>query len=232
VVIYNPEVIKMPKDQKALTYSSYANMVQRCSNPKASHYANYGGRGISVCPRWLGPKGFFFFCVDMGLRPQGTSIDRIDPSGDYSPENCRWATPQEQSRNRENTPQVTLFGKQMSVIEASEQLDINISTVRSRIHRGYSLEDALTFPLSKQRIPSGERKNSIRSNTIRVKVNGVIMSLKQAAKACFIPYSTVHSRIASGMNIRNALLEGVRCDNPDERKKKLSGITVEPYELQ
>jgi hypothetical protein len=67
---------------------------------------------------------------------------------------------------------------------------------------------------------------------IFVRINGRIMCLKEAAAYCDIRYTTVHSRIASGMNIRNALLEGVRCDNPDERKKKLSGVTVEPYETQ
>ena len=80
---------------------SYRSMVKRCTYKKDSSYKNYGGRGIKICDRWLEkPYGFKNFIEDMGPRPDGCSLDRIDPNGDYTPENCRWATYSRQSYNR------------------------------------------------------------------------------------------------------------------------------------
>lgn len=79
------------------TYYIWAGMRTRCKNPKATPYKNYGGRGISVCERW---NSFDNFLADMGERPPGLSIDRIDNDGNYEPDNCRWATQSEQTGNQ------------------------------------------------------------------------------------------------------------------------------------
>ena len=94
------------------TYKTWMSMKGRCTNPNYPHYPNYGGRGILVCDRWL--ESFENFLKDMGEAPVEMSLDRIDNDGDYSPENCRWATRSEQQNNKRNTQMLTAFGKTQS----------------------------------------------------------------------------------------------------------------------
>ena len=78
-------------------YRAWSNMIQRCTNPNNNRYSDWGGRGISVCERWLTFENFF---ADMGVAPDGMSLDRINNDGNYEPANCRWATRSEQRRNQ------------------------------------------------------------------------------------------------------------------------------------
>lgn len=97
---------KADEERRDYTRKSWTAMKNRCTNPKALNYSRYGGRGITVCDRWLfgedGKTGWICFFEDMGPKPTGYSIDRIDGTKGYYPENCRWASKKEQMDNRVN----------------------------------------------------------------------------------------------------------------------------------
>lgn len=123
-------------------YRIWKDAVRRCENPGDKAFSYYGGRGIKVCEQWL--NGFEAFFADMGPRPSPKyTLDRRNNDGPYSPDNCRWATRKEQSRNTSRNRIVETGGKKMSLAEAVESLDLNYATVLSRLRRGKSDTEAL-----------------------------------------------------------------------------------------
>ena len=130
---------------KTKTYGCWRDMRHRCNNAHYSNYKSYGGRGITVCERW---DKFENFLEDMGEKPEGRSLDRIDNNGNYCPENCRWATPKEQSKNMRNNIFIVYNGKQMLLSELSELSGINRETLKYRIFtRNMTPELAVSTPL-------------------------------------------------------------------------------------
>ena len=121
-------------------YNIWAIMKQRCLNKNNPKYKNYGGRGIKVCEEWLKFDNFY---KDMGERPEGKSIDRIDNEKGYFKENCRWATLKQQGRNKRNNRIITYKGKTMCLPEWAEALKITYSSLEHRLNRGWNLERAL-----------------------------------------------------------------------------------------
>lgn len=112
-------------------------MMQRCYNREHHRFHYYGGRGIEVVPEW---HDFEAFLRDMGRKPSPRhSIDRIDNNGPYSPANCRWATQQEQSRNRRNAITVEVRGVTLSLGQLAQETGIPYATLLHRHHRGLDL---------------------------------------------------------------------------------------------
>jgi hypothetical protein len=127
--------------RKFAEYSVWFNMKSRCLNSRNKRYQDYGGRGIRVCERWLdSDNGLTNFIADMGPRPSDKhTIDRIDNDGDYCPENCRWATGFEQSRNKRTNAMLTHNGKTQCITDWAEELGISRSTLRGRLKSGLEL---------------------------------------------------------------------------------------------
>jgi hypothetical protein len=131
---------------KSPTYRNWAAMIERCCSPSAGNFAEYGGRGISVCDRWR--ESFEAFASDMGERPDNMSIDRIDNDGNYDPGNCRWATAIEQQRNKRDNHILEHDGRRLTIVEWSEITGLAYSTIQSRLERGWEVARVLSPDLA------------------------------------------------------------------------------------
>lgn len=144
----NSEISKyrMTKHGKHNTrlYHIYCGMKNRCQNCNDPKYPNYGGRGIKVCDEWLNDfMAFYNWAIDNGYKDDLT-IDRINVDGNYKPDNCRWATPKQQSNNKRNTIYINYNGESKTLSEWCEVLNLNYYTVYDRLYRyNWSIENAL-----------------------------------------------------------------------------------------
>lgn len=135
---------------RGIEYNSYSAMKARCYQASNKEFANYGGRGIRVCGRWVDgagcSTGFECFLADMGQGPSSQhSIERKDANGNYEPDNCRWATTLEQVRNRRSTRTIKFGENRIPIAEAAERTGIPYDTLLSRLDQhGWSEERALT----------------------------------------------------------------------------------------
>lgn len=117
-------------------FSSWLSMMRRCLNPADRAYPNYGGRGVSVCERWLDYRNFL---SDMGPRPLGHSLNRIDNDGDYRPSNCQWADDATQMRNTRRNRYATINGVRMTHAEIARQVGVSQATIMRRADAGKPL---------------------------------------------------------------------------------------------
>lgn len=133
---------------KTRIYHIWINIIRRCTDPSNGSYHNYGGRGITVCERWLEFDNFY---ADMGDRPERHTLDRLDNNAGYSPDNCAWRTYKEQANNTRNNLLVTWEGETKTPAQWAE--DIRLSSIgicssllRHRIAKSWSIEEAMTTP--------------------------------------------------------------------------------------
>lgn len=129
------------KANRTPEYYTWSTMKDRCRNPKNASYPNYGGRGIRVCERWI--ESYETFYADMGPRPKGHSIERVDANGSYEAENCRWATSKEQANNRRSSRYLTIDGVTKTIANWADESGVNFHVVYSRLRNGWTEKDAV-----------------------------------------------------------------------------------------
>lgn len=141
------------------TYKSWQSMRTRCLNPNSDQYPDYGARGITICDRWDSFEAFF---EDMGERPSGTTIDRIENDKGYEKSNCQWATMRTQENNKRNNVFVDFNGKTMTIAEWSRATGIGYQTITKRLDAGWPVGRALTETARKKssKMPECSRKPS------------------------------------------------------------------------
>ena len=122
------------------TYSSWQHLKDRCLNKNNTEYNYYGGKGIEVCEKWLNFTGFL---EDMGDRPRGKTIDRIDINGNYNKENCKWSTFTDQMNNTRRSRYLTYNNQKQTVAQWAKERGMNYSTLSTRLQRGWSIKRAI-----------------------------------------------------------------------------------------
>lgn len=182
-------------------YGTYLQMIDRCYNPNHKSWRNYGGRGIKVCRRWL--TSFKNFFDDMGTRPTSKhSLDRFpDQNGNYSPDNCRWATSKEQARNTRTNTILTLNGESHCLAEWAEITGIRIGCILERISKGWSIE----------RVLNTDPKEYNRNRPAQMFTHkGITKPLIQWAEEQGISMPALKGRIKRGWSIKKALFTPIR----------------------
>lgn len=186
-------------------YTSWLKMRERCFNPKQKGYHNYGGRGITVCKRWLKWQNFF---DDMGPRPKGYTLERIDNDGPYSKANCKWASRKEQALNRRTTIRLVLDGKKIVSLRAlAKALGMGYRSIQGKLFKGASIEDIIKYRTTRRP-----------KRTKQIAVDGLVfVNLKEAVKYFKMSYGTVSNRyyhrkwtLEDSLKIRPLLNDGTK----------------------
>lgn len=171
-------------------YGSWSAMLYRCRNPRSLAYKNYGGRGISVCPRWYSFEAFY---ADMAAGHWvGAEIDRIDPNGNYEPANCRWVSTKDNVRNKRNAVTVAYQGQERNLAQLCEELGVSRSHVLSRLRLGWDLQRALSTP------PTARSRHIL-------EYRGETYTVRQLAEMSGITENTLRGRLARGHSVESAI---------------------------
>lgn len=136
------------QEHKAREWKIWTGMRKRCENPRYKGFMDYGGRGITICDRW---KDYRNFIEDMGPCPPGFTLERKDNEQGYSKENCKWATPKEQARNRRNTHLIEINGTSKPVATWAEESGLNRGTIIRRAGKGWPQDRILSPAMEKYR---------------------------------------------------------------------------------
>jgi hypothetical protein len=174
---------------KLKLFGVWKSMKNRCYNKKVKAYKNYGERGITVCKSWL--ESFDSFVLDIGEKPEGSSLDRINNDKGYSKDNCRWATRLEQANNKRNNVNVTVGEKTMSASQWQRETGACGRNIRKRISRGWDAEHAV----------SPEH----RANRKRLPFKGKYLTIDECSEETGIKSSTIKTRLSRGWSESEAL---------------------------
>jgi len=169
------------------TYNTWQAILDRCNRPQSKDWPRYGGRGITVCERW---QTFENFLADMGERPKGKTIDRRDVDGNYEKDNCVWATPTQQQRNRRCNRRITINGETKTLSEWAEIAGLSMTTLSRRLKRGIAPETAIATPAREQ--PP-------------LVVNGIAKTMTEWAEIAGITVSAIHYRLKRGLSPEEAI---------------------------
>lgn len=187
-------------------YNIWYNMIDRCYREECTHFVNYGGRGIQVCDRWRDYSNFRLdlwdsyikHCEDYGEKD--TTLDRIDVDGNYSPENCRWATRKEQGRNKRNT---LIAPNGETLKDYCEKNNIDYRAVHNRLRYGWTMEKALSEPIKhmpyKIILPNGE-------------------TLVEYCKRNNLNHTTICGRISRGWTLEDAITKPIKHEHARKNK--------------
>lgn len=180
------------------TYHSWSGIIQRCHNENHPRYHDYGGRGITVCSEWK--EDFINFLHDMGECPSNKhSIERIDNNKGYDKHNCKWATPQEQSRNTRRNVYITHEGITLTRKEWAAKTGLSETAIKYRLKQGWTVGKTLTTPS----IQAKARKNRKREHLVTY--NGETLSLVQWSRITKINEHTIRYRLLKGWSVKRAL---------------------------
>lgn len=186
--------VQCVKESQTPTYRSWAGMIKRCYDTNDVSYKRYGGRGITVCEEWR--KSFETFYKDMGDRPEGLSLGRIDNNGMYCKSNCQWETRIEQASNRRSSHFLTFKGETCTIDEWSRRTGLKKTTIHMRVKYGWSTDKILSELTHKY-------GNTINNHPITH--NGKTQTITEWAKELGINRSTLFARIRNGWSPERAL---------------------------